>query len=135
MIKEKNNLQVLIIFHRLNLIMKSVSKIINSNLNINSLLVHFNEINSDPASCLPSLLVIDQTIIDNGSPEFLAELNLKYSGVKILIITLDVNWKLTGVLSERNDIEVLNLWKSNPSLSKSLMCVVRNMLNSTMEIG
>ena len=133
MITNKNDVEVLIIFHRLNLIMKSVSKIISSTLNIDSKLVHYNEIKYDVFNCSPGLLVIDQTVIDKGNNTNVQKLSIKFPGVKILIITLDENWKLPGGLAERNDIEILNLWQSNPSLSKSLVVAVKNKLFGKME--
>lgn len=133
-IMQTNKIEIVIIYNRFDLIMKSVSKIIGSSLSVNTALIHQDKFRKDESGYKPALLIVDQTVIDDYDNQILSEYNYKFPDAKILVITLDEKWQHNWDMDNREKIEVLNLWQSNPSLSKTLLVVVKNKLSETKDI-
>lgn len=126
---DTDKFEIVIVYNRLNLVMKLVSKIIGASLNLESYLIPQSEIESNYSIYRPQLLIIDQSLTENNNPEIIEDCIRKFPESKILIITLEESWKLNQDTAKLNDIGVLNLWHLTPSLSKVLIFAVQNKLN------
>jgi hypothetical protein len=127
---QQYDIDVLIIFHRYNLIMGSVSKIINNTMDVKSKLIKYDTIIEEDDRIEPKLLIIDQTVISHVSEDYILYYNKKFPDSKVLVITIDDEFHMDGNVGKWENIEILNLWNKNLSLSKSLIIEIKNRLKS-----
>lgn len=111
---------ILMIYNRHYLIMKSVSKVIDTYLKYSSKF-YLNEEISKYREDAPKAILIDQTVFENNISEKLLSIKNQFPGKEIIVISNERNKRIEDQLSKHSIGSRINLWEEDAFPVKQLM--------------